>query len=141
MGNYSCEMFGHFEYGEELGYQELLDREAMLTRDTQQLLQSFKAAHIHYTPLGDELMVQCVFKNYDPELFSEVCDGLHPLLCQSVQGRILFVDKHLNALHLCSLTELGWHEAPLHIPSVKDALHTVDPKPMKRTNKAAGRSA
>lgn len=140
MGNYLCEMFGHFEYGEELGYQELLDREAMLTRDTQQLLQSFDAAHIHYTPLGDELMVQCVFKKYDPDLFSEICDGLHPLLCQAVQGRVLFVDKHLKSLHIYSLTEMGWHEAALHIPPVKDALHMVDPKAVKRSGKPKNRA-
>lgn len=136
MGNYLCEMFGHFEYGEELSYQDLLNREAMLTRDTQELLQGFEAAHIHYTPLGDELMVQCVFKNYDPELFDEICDDLHPLLCQSVKGRVLFVDKHLNSLHVYSLTEQGWHEAALTIPTVEDALHRVDPTPLRRAGKS-----
>lgn len=132
MGNYQCEMFGHFVYGEQLTYQELLNREAMLTRDTQEMLHDFQAAHIHYTPMGDELLLQCVFKRYDEELFQEICDSLHPLLCQAVQGRVLFVDKHLNSLHVYSLTEQGWHEASLHIPTVKDAQHVVDPKPVKR---------
>lgn len=122
MGNYLCEMFGYFEYSEQMTYQELLDREAMLTRDTQELLQEFQAAHLHYTPLGDVLMLQCVFKRYDPELFHEICDGLSPLLCQAVTGRVLFVDKQLNSLHMYSLTEQDWHEADLRIPSVQEQM-------------------
>lgn len=128
MGNYLCEMFGHFEYGEDLTYQELLDREAMLTRDTQELLQDFQAVHLNYIPLGDALMLQCVFKRYDPELFQEICDGLSPLLCQAVTGRVLFVDKLLNSLHIYSLTEQGWQEADLRIPGAKESA----PKPLSR---------
>lgn len=133
MGNYLCEMFAHFEYGEQLTYQELLDREDLLTRDTQSLWEQFQAAHINYTPMGDALMVQCVFRRYDPQLFHDICDTLHPLLCQNVTGRLLFVDKCLNSLHVYSLTEQGWSEAPLRIPPVDEALPFADP-PTPRTS-------
>ncbi|MEG2173393.1 MAG: hypothetical protein RRY29_09055 [Desulfovibrionaceae bacterium] len=135
MGNYLCEMFGHFIYAARLSYQELLKREAMLTRDTEELLHGFQAEHLNYTPLGDELMLQCVFKKYNPELFEEICDGLHPLLCQAVQGRLLFVDKHLNSLLIYSLTEQGWHEAPLRIPSVEESTRIVEPNILPRMKK------
>lgn len=129
MGNYLCEMFGHFEYSEDMTYQELLDRESMLTQDTKELLQEFQAIHLNYTPLGDVLMLQCVFKHYDPELFHEICDALSPLLCQSVTGRLVFVDKQLNSIHIYSLTEQDWHEAELRIPTVQERKPQPAPNP------------
>lgn len=132
MSSYACELFGHFVYAELLSYQELLDREAMLTKDTEEALRSYQAAHLHYTPLGDELMLQCVFKNYDVELFHDICEALSPLLCQAVQGRLLFVDKHLHSVHMYALTERGWHEAPLRIPAVGECPPLQDPQLLHR---------
>lgn len=143
MTNYTCELFGHFVYAEHLSYQELLDREAMLMRDTEEALRSCQAAHLHYTPLGDELMLQCVFKDYDVELFHEICEALSPLLCQAVQGRLLFVDKHLNTLDIYAVTEMGWHEAPVRIPKVEEGCAWADPPLIPRlpqAKKSAGRN-
>lgn len=141
MSNYACELFGHFIYADQLSYQELLDREAMLTRDTEEMLRSHQAEHLNYTPSGDELMLQCVFKEYDVDLFHDVCEALSPLLCQAVQGRLLFVDKHLGSLHMYALTEMGWHEATLCIPPVSASSPQLDPPLVRRGGQGKKKAA
>lgn len=127
MDKYRCEMFGHFTYDERLTYQELLDREAELTQDMQLLLERSKAVHIDFTPLGDELMVQCAFGAYSVQTFHALCDDIQKFLCAAVEARLLFVDKHLAMLDMYWITDGGWQEAGVDIPKASQAISQPPP--------------
>lgn len=127
MDKYRCEMFGHFTYDERLTYQELLDRETKLTQDMQLLLDQSEAVHIDFTPLGDELMVQCAFAVYNVQTFHTLCDAAQTFLCDAVEARLLFVDKHLASVDVYWVTNQGWQEASLDIPKASTAVSQPAP--------------
>ena len=136
MSKFHCEMFGHFIYDEHLTYQELLDVEAQLIGNTQILLENLRAEHIHFSPLGDELMLQCAFDDYDGEHFQDICEALRPCLHPSVDARLLFVDKHLSGLRIYYINHRAWREEQIPLLSTQEALNKPTPKG-KRTARTA----
>ena len=122
MDKFRCEMFGHFVYDVHLTYHELLKLEVRFMGVVQSLLTSQDADHIDFTPMGDGLMVQCVFDEYAPERFRALCEGLHTHMPPTLDGRLLFVDKSLDALHIFYLSHEAWRERALRIPPAPEAL-------------------
>ena len=136
MSKFRCEMFGHFVYDESLSYHELLDVEARLIGNIQLLLEDNSAEHIDFSPLGDELMVQCAFEAYEETLFRSLSDGLRPTLPEAVDAKLLFVDKHLASLyvfHINSQQDKGQH---LNLPSVHETFSAKTKAPKTERPKA-----
>lgn len=161
MAKFDCELFGHFVYGPELSYNDLLAREAELVDALQGALDASGGEHIDFTPTGDALRVQCVFANHEETAFHAACAAVAPLLRGDVEGRMLFVDKGLDLLHLYLLADGVWQEAALRLPDARAgmAAHahtdpaltvvpTAKPKPgtararrVKSGDKAGGKTA
>lgn len=130
MAKFDCELFGHFVYGPELSYNDLLAREAELVDAIHGALDASGGEHIDFTPTGDALRVQCVFAHHEETVFHAACAAVAPLLRSDVEGRMLFVDKGLDLLHLYQLAGGRWRESGLRLPSAREGLarHTdVDP--------------
>ncbi len=106
MAKFDCELFGHFVYGPELSYNDLLAREAELVDAIHGALDASGGEHIDFTPTGDALRVQA-------------CAAVAPLLRGDVEGRMLFVDKGLDLLHLYLLADGTWREAALRLPEAR----------------------
>lgn len=136
MNKFQSEMFGHFIYDESLTYEELLEMEVQLIADVQQVLEERNAEHLDFTPLGDELMVQCVFDIYEAAQYREICTELYPRLHPSVGARMLFVDKHLDTLLIFHLSSRGCRETPLTLPTAEEALEPPAPPVFKKRRKA-----
>lgn len=135
MNKFHCEMFGHFIYDESLTYEELLDMEMRLIGDVQLVLERSNAEHLDFTPLGDELMVQCAFDDYAPEVFQEICRTLSPFLHPSVEARLLFVDKHLGSLRVFHMNCRTWQEHAIELPFAHEALAEKKPKAAQEKGK------
>ncbi|MBO5491309.1 MAG: hypothetical protein J5960_07820, partial [Desulfovibrio sp.] len=58
------ELFGHFSYADSLTYEALLAAEETLIGEMESLLQRAGAEHLDFTPLGDALMLECVFEEH-----------------------------------------------------------------------------
>lgn len=117
MSTFQCELFGHFTYDESLSYQDLLDMEARFVGTTQELLESHDATRIDFTPMGDSLMLQCALDAYDEDFFSFLCEGLRRNMPSAIEGRLLFVDKRLLALHLCHISRDAWKGNNIPVPA------------------------
>lgn len=122
MNKFQCELFGHFIYDESLTYQELLDMESRFIGSARALLEGRNAWHIDFTPMGDGLAVQCAFSVYEEDFFGDICADLHQNLPPGMEGRLLFIDKCLAALHVFHFNHEKWLGKPLGIPSVRQAL-------------------
>lgn len=116
-----CEMFAHFMYDTHLTYHDLLKLETRFMGTVQGLLRSQDADHINFTPMGDGLMVQCVFGDYAPERFRTLCQAISAYMPPTLSGRILFVDKTLDILHIFHLSHASWREHALRIADVPGA--------------------
>lgn len=136
MNKFHCEMFGHFIYDESLTYEELQDMEVRLIGDVQITLEQRSAEHLDFTPLGDELMVQCAFEDYDTELFREICEALYPALHPAVEARMLFVDKHMSSMLIFYLNHQECKENLLTLPKTHEALAAPAPKKRGKTKAA-----
>lgn len=119
MAKFDCELFGHFFYGPELSYNDLLAREAELVDALHGALDASGGEHIDFTPTGDALRVQCVFAHHEETAFHAACAAVAPLLRDNVEGRMLFVDKGLDLLHLYLLADGVWQEAALRLPDAR----------------------
>lgn len=122
MNKFHCEMFGHFAYDEILSYHDLLEMEGRFIGIVQELLTQEGAEHVDFTPLGDELMVQCAFDTWSDELFQSLCSGLSQQMSPYIQGRLLFVDKHLTSLHVFHVNHERWSATHTTIPSTDSVL-------------------
>ena len=122
MAKFDCELFGHFVYGPELSYNDLLAREAELVDAIHAALDASGGEHIDFTPTGDALRVQCVFAHHEEAAFHTACAAVAPLLRGDVQGRMLFVDKGLDMLHLYLLADGRWRESGLRLPAAREGM-------------------
>lgn len=137
MSKFQCEMFGHILYDPELTYNDVLVREAALIDGMQAVLDEAEAYHIDFTPMGDGLRVQCVFHEHTETLFHNLCQKLVPLLDANVHGKLLFVDKGLDFLHIYLLGQGRFAESTLAIPAVDVGLGAIarDPEPRMKIRK------
>ncbi len=117
MAKHSTEWFGHFFYSPELSYEELLEYEAGLKETVQVILEGEHAEFIHFEAEGDSLLAQCVFSDFTEDLFHRVCDSLAQHIKNTVECKILCVDKTLASLLVYSIRENAWQESGLDLPS------------------------
>lgn len=110
------EIFGQFSYDESLTYEELLDVERALTADLEGVLQRAGAAHLDFTPLGDVLMCQCAFEAHQLHVYRAIVQETAALLPRGVTGRLLCVDKSLDALHVYWIQPGQWQEEERPVP-------------------------
>ena len=122
MPKFRCELFGHFVFAEELSYADLLEKEARLKETLSELFVQAGFAHMHFTPIGDFLLVQGAAAEHDQDLFHEVCEAVSQLLDAGVQARLLFVDRFLDSVYFYVLNNENWWESFLEWPLPKDVL-------------------
>ena len=122
MPKFRCELFGHFVFAEEMSYADLLEKEARLKEELSELFVQAGFAHMHFTPIGDFLLVQGVAADHDQDLFHEVCEAVRQLLDEGVQARLLFVDRFLDSVYFYVLNNEKWWESFLEWPLPKDVL-------------------
>ncbi|MDL2316134.1 hypothetical protein LJC59_03525 [Desulfovibrio sp. OttesenSCG-928-A18] len=116
MAHYATELFIRCTYSLELSYDELLELEAELKLAVNALLERHEADFIHFEPLGDTMRVQCVFSNYDEQLFHSMCEGMAPHMDGRVEGRLLFVHKDLDTVHFYAVNNKKWRESRIALP-------------------------
>jgi len=122
MPKFRCELFGHFIFAEELTYAGLLEREARLKEELSGLFAQADFVHLHFTSTGDFLLVQGVTVEHDQDLFQEVCEAVSQLLDESVEARLLFVDRFLDSVYFYVLNNETWRETFLEWPLPQDVL-------------------
>lgn len=110
------ELFAHFSYDDSLTYEALLEVEEDLTRDVELLLQRAGAAHLDFTPLGDALMFQCVFEAHRLYVYRKIALEIAALLPQGVRGRLLYIDKNFESMHVFWLRPGEWQEEERPVP-------------------------
>ena len=145
MAQTQTEFFGHFVYGPDLTYEELLAREEALKEALAAILAASGADYSHFEADGDSLRVQCGLTGQGEDLFHAVCDRIAPLMEKGLDGRLLFVDKALHALHAYSLHQGKWQEGVILLPppghlEKADPVELIAAEPVgakKRAKKAA----
>ena len=121
MPKFRCELFGRFVFAEELSYADLLEKEARLKDDLSGFFVQSGFVHMHFAPTGDFLLMQGMTAEYDSAVFRELCEAVSPLLDEGVEGRLLFVDRFLDAMHCFVLNRETWREVHLEWPLAQDA--------------------
>jgi hypothetical protein len=129
MPKFRCELFGHFIFAEELSYADLLAKETQLKEELAGLFARTGFAHMHFTPIGDFLLMQGMVAEHDQDMFQEVCEAVSRLLDEGVEARLLFVDRFLDSVYFYVLNNKAWQEAFLEWPLPKDALPRGDMPP------------
>ena len=122
MPKFRSELFGHCIFAEELSYAELLAKETQLKEDLAGLFSQAGFAHMHFTPIGDFLLVQGVAAEHDQDVFQDVCETVCRLLDEGVAARLLFVDRFLDSVYFYVLNNKVWREAFLEWPLPQEAL-------------------
>lgn len=116
MSRHLAELYAQFSYGEQLSYEELLEIEDRLIAAVQDVLVRAGGEHLDFTPLGDCLMVQCAFEAHRLYVFRKISMHVAGFLPEHVTGRILCVDKRLDASHLYWVQPGRWEEEDRSIP-------------------------
>jgi hypothetical protein len=111
------EMFCRFVYSPELSYEELLTLEAELKISLTGALGEFGGEFVQFEETGDAVRLQCVFAEYDEDMFHALCDRIAPLTDGKVEAGILFVDKDLEKLHVYAVHEGTWRECCVDLPA------------------------
>lgn len=149
MATYKTELFGHLVYSPELSYEDLLAREEEAKLLLQSVLLEHGAEFLNFEALGDTLRAQCVFSGGDEAFYQDICTAMSPVLRDGITGRLLFVDKDLEILHLYALADGKWQEAVLHVPepgfldlaALPVTVLGVAPSRSKATPKPSGKAA
>lgn len=110
------ELYGRLSYDECLTYEQLLDAEANLTSALHDLLLRAGAAHLDFTPLGDALLFQCAFEAHKLYVYRKIAQETAGLLPPGVTGRLLCLDKSLDALHVYWIQAGQWQEEERPVP-------------------------
>ncbi len=125
------ELFGHFTYDDSLTYEALLAAEELLIDEIEPLLQRGGAEHLDFTPLGDALMLECVFEEHRLYVYRKIAMEIAAMLPDGVNGRLLCLHKDFSSLHVFWLRPGAWveEERPLpETPSETLKVHHVSPK-------------
>lgn len=110
------ELFGRLSYDDSLTYEQLLAAEAALTLALEELLLRAGAAHLDFTPLGDALLFQCAFEAHKLYVYRKIAQETATMLPQGVTGRLLCLDKSLDALHVYWIQSGQWQEEERPVP-------------------------
>lgn len=128
MENSPNELYAQLIYGEQLTYEELLAVEEKLIIDLQDLLERAEALHLDFTQQGDCLLLQCVFTAPKRYIFRKIAMHIASILPDYVSGRLLFLDKMLDSIHIYWVEPGSWREIIQEIPLAAPAdapAHTV----------------
>ncbi len=130
MAQHASELFAHFVYSPEMSYHELLDKEEELKIFYSRLVEEHNGEFLHFEAVGDALRAQNVFADHDEERFHVFCDDLAPAMEGHVEGRLLFVSKELDFLHIYHLSDGQWQESTIFMPlgPIGRRLQTMDKK-------------
>lgn len=136
--HFSCEMFGHFFYCPELGYEELGELEQTLRVSLSVMLEAHGAEHIEYREYGEALTVQCQFQTYSESAFQEFCAAIRDILTKDVDARFLFVDRENldRAVFFAVTFEQGRHEERISLPRARDVWAASNRKTAKAAKTA-----
>ncbi|MDR2489468.1 MAG: hypothetical protein LBD42_08265 [Desulfovibrio sp.] len=116
MAHKATEFFAQFIYSLDLSYHSLLEREGELKTGFTAILEQYGGEFIHFEEIGDTMRAQCVFDEYEEELFHNICDELAPWMDAFVEARLLFVNKDLSFLHIYTVSDGNWQESCLKLP-------------------------
>lgn len=116
MDKNQSEIFCEFTYPESMTYEELIEYEALLIENLENLFRDSGAEHLDFTPLGDILMLQCAFEIKNLELLRDVCQEIANILPRGVSGRMLCLEKNLVSCHLFWLLKGQWQEKEYKLP-------------------------
>ena len=128
MENSPTELYAQLSYGEQLTYEELLDVEEKLIASLQDLLERAEAMHLDFVQQGDCLLLQCVFSSPKRYIFRKIAMHIAGILPDHVSGRLFFLDKMLESVHLYWVEPGSWREAIRKIPLLAPEdlpVHTV----------------
>ena len=128
MENTPNELYAQLSYGEQLTYEELLEVEEQLIGDLQELLERADAMHLDFMQQGDCLLLQCLFSAPKRYIFRKIAMHIAGILPDHVSGRLFFLDKTLETVHLYWLEPGRWREYIKEIPSLAPEdlpVHTV----------------
>lgn len=117
MDKYQCELFGDFRYADKMTYEELIDCESMLTTELELIFQDGGAAHLDFTPLGDNLMIQCAFEYQNPEILRDIAQEIADLLPSGVRGRLLALKPSLDSYTMYWIAKGEWQEKVCPLPT------------------------
>ena len=128
MENCPTELYAQLSYGEQLTYEELLDVEEKLIASLQDLLERAEAMHLDFVQQGDCLLLQCVFSSPKRYIFRKIAMHIAGILPDHVSGRLFFLDKMLESVHLYWVEPGSWREVIREIPLIAPEdlpVHTV----------------
>gem|GEM_PF-894954 len=112
------ELFGHFSYADSLTYEALLAAEETLIGEMESLLQRAGAEHLDFTPLGDALMLECVFEEHRLYVYRKIALEIAAMLPEGVSGRLLCLHKDFSSLHVFWLRPGEWTEEERPVPEM-----------------------
>ena len=128
MENSPNELYAQLSYGEQLTYEELLEVEEKLIVSLQELLERAEAMHLDFMQQGDCLLLQCVFSSPRRYVFRKIAMHIAGILPDHVSGRLFFLDKMLETVHLYWVEPGRWREVIREIPPLAPEdlpVHTV----------------
>lgn len=128
MENSPNELYAQLSYGEQLTYEELLEVEEKLIVSLQDLLERAEAMHLDFMQQGDCLLLQCVFSTPKRYIFRKIAMHIAGILPDHVSGRLFFLDKMLESVHLYWVEPGRWREVIREIPLLAPEdlpVHTV----------------
>lgn len=128
MENTPNELYAQLNYGEQLTYEELLEVEESLIGNLQDLLERADAMHLDFMQQGDCLLLQCLFSSPKRYIFRKIAMHIAGILPDHVSGRLLFLDKTLETVHLYWVEPGRWREYIKEIPLLAPEdlpVHTV----------------
>ncbi|MCX4310608.1 MAG: hypothetical protein OSJ28_10020 [Desulfovibrio sp.] len=110
------EVYGTFTYAESLTYYDLLETENTLKENLDKLFLGAGAEHLDFTPLGDMLMFQCAFEEYDSDLYRKLADKCAGFLPAKVSGRFLCLEKNLDTCDIFWIRHGEWQVMNFELP-------------------------
>jgi hypothetical protein len=116
MTKHHSEIFGQFRYDDSLTYEQLLGMEVSLITDLNNLMLRAGAEHLNFTPMGDELWLQCSFAAHKLYVYRKIALETAAMLPPGITGRLLCLHKSLDALHVYWIQAGQWEEEERPVP-------------------------
>ncbi|MDL2279286.1 hypothetical protein LJC15_01300 [Desulfovibrio sp. OttesenSCG-928-G11] len=137
MAQFATELFVQCVYGAEISYEELLTLEGEIKVALTDVMEKNGGEYIHFEEMGDTMRMQCVFPEFDENLFHAVCEGAANLMDGRVEARMLFVDKDLDGALFYTLSDGDWQECMVGLAPagpITIAQRDKDPLPRRRVS-------
>ena len=114
MPKYRTELFGQFIYSPDISYDDMLSLEDELKVFVSEKMEEFGGAFLHFESEGDRTFFQCVFSEFDENLFNATASALNRT-DGKVESKLFFVDKELVSAYFYALSKgkLSGHKVSL----------------------------